>query len=135
MASVQSLLEAFERFVGLPWKTGIAGPQKVWFCVYEPRDERRLMAEITNFQIAAEKAKHKWAEFNPNPGLAVVGGHWFAGRGRFLRGEHSRPWYRPVSAAHVVPGWLHGCMGCVPAAFVLSISLIGMRDWAFAALR
>jgi len=74
-------------------------------------------------------------ELDPNPGLAVVGEHWFAGRGRFLRGEHSRPWYRPVSAAHVVPGWLHGCMGCVPAAFVLSISLIGMRDWAFAALR
>ena len=101
----------------------------------QKKGPRHYHAAGTSSPGTASGSKMQYTRILPNPGLAVVGEHWFAGRGRFLRGEHSRPWYRPVSAAHVVPGWLHGCMGCVPAAFVLSISLIGMRDWAFAALR
>lgn len=74
MATVQSLLEAFERFVGLPWKRSVAGPEKVWFCIYNKLDDRRLTAEITNFEIATTTAGHKWAECN----LANALGEWLA---------------------------------------------------------
>ena len=60
MANVPSLLRAFERFVALPWDAAVSGQEKVWFCIYEPRDEWRVRAEMTSFEIAARNAGHGW---------------------------------------------------------------------------
>src|SRR5712691_1812212 len=60
MASVEGLVRAYERFVGLPWEAGLAGPQKVWFALYSPYDERRLRARVGAFEIATRQAGHGW---------------------------------------------------------------------------
>ncbi len=61
MASkLRRLLDAFERFVGLPWQEGLSGDEKVWFCLYEPRDERRLRVWLPEFEMAAVRARHSW---------------------------------------------------------------------------
>ena len=38
----------------------IAGPQKVWFAVYDPSQERRLRLRVGDFQAATTAAGHRW---------------------------------------------------------------------------
>ena len=64
MAGVERLLANFERYVRLPWEPVLAGPQKVWFAVYSPTDERRLRARIGAFETATLQAGHKWLHFD-----------------------------------------------------------------------
>jgi hypothetical protein len=75
VSSIESLLNAFTRFVALPWKREIAGHEKVWMCLYEPRDERRLLAQLTNFEIAAKTGGHKWLQYD----LSQAFGEWLSG--------------------------------------------------------
>jgi hypothetical protein len=60
MAGVERLLVNFDRYVRLPWEPSLAGPQKVWFAVYSPLDDRRLRARIEAFETATVEAGHKW---------------------------------------------------------------------------
>lgn len=60
MSKIMSLLKAYGAFVRLPWQTGLSGAEKVWFCLYEPRDERRLRARLDEFAIATRQASHGW---------------------------------------------------------------------------
>ena len=60
MSKVDRLLKAYERFVSLPWDTAVAGPQRVWFAVYDPADERRVKVRIDEFEIATKQAGHGW---------------------------------------------------------------------------
>ncbi len=60
MAGVEKLLTNFERYVRLPWEPILVGPQKVWFAVYSPNDERRLRARIGAFETATLQAGHRW---------------------------------------------------------------------------
>lgn len=60
MGSVEGLLKAYERFVRLPWDSGLAGPQKVWFAIYEPSQERRLRLRVPEFEMATTAAGHGW---------------------------------------------------------------------------
>jgi hypothetical protein len=46
VSRAERLLKAYERFVSLAWDSGLAGPQKVWFAVYDPADERRIRVRI-----------------------------------------------------------------------------------------
>lgn len=64
MAGVERLLLNYEKFVRLPWETGLAGPQKVWFAVYTPSDERRLRARLGAFENATVQAGHGWRHFD-----------------------------------------------------------------------
>ncbi len=57
-------MTAYKRFVRLPWERNLAGPQKCWFVVYDPRDERRLRNRLTMFEIATKEAGHSWALCN-----------------------------------------------------------------------
>lgn len=63
MSKIDRLLDAYERFVALPWAASLSGPEKVWFCIYDPRDERRLRVRIPAFEAATRKAGHRWALF------------------------------------------------------------------------
>lgn len=60
MSAVEGLLRAYERFVRLPWEPTLAGPQKVWFAIYDPAQERRLRWRLAEFATATQAAGHSW---------------------------------------------------------------------------
>ncbi|QIN77518.1 DUF1788 domain-containing protein [Rubrobacter marinus] len=60
MASVEGLVKAYERFVSLPWGKSVAPQQRVWFALYDPRDERRLRVRIGAFEAATVRSDHAW---------------------------------------------------------------------------
>lgn len=60
MSKIELLLKAYERFVKLPWRTSLSGREKVWLCIYDPRDERRLRRRVPEFEIATRNAGHGW---------------------------------------------------------------------------
>lgn len=60
MSEIQALAQAYERFVKLLWDANLAGPQKVWFVIYAPEQERRLRLHISDFEMATKRAKHGW---------------------------------------------------------------------------
>src|SRR5262245_41109741 len=74
MSEIESLLKAYERFVSLPWDHNLAGPQKVWFAVYDPAQERRLRPRLTAFETATRAAGHGWILLDLTDAFA----HWMA---------------------------------------------------------
>ncbi len=64
MASVERLLINYEKYVRLPWDQTLAGPQKVWFAIYSPAEERRLRARFGAFETATVQAGHGWIQFD-----------------------------------------------------------------------
>lgn len=60
MSELDRLIKNYERFVQLPWDRNLAGPQKVWFVVYDKAQERRLRLRIPEFEIATRNAGHGW---------------------------------------------------------------------------
>ena len=61
MSYVDDLLDAYRRFVSLPWQQNLAGPQRVWMAVYPPRHERRLRLHLPAFKAATNEHAHPWA--------------------------------------------------------------------------
>lgn len=61
MGKIENLVRNYERDVSLPWQQNLAGPQRVWFAVYDKGDERRLRGRIGEFEVATKHACHKWA--------------------------------------------------------------------------
>jgi hypothetical protein len=57
---ITALLEAYRRFVTLPWDQGLSGAERVWFALYSPRDERRLRLRLPEFGVATQAAGHGW---------------------------------------------------------------------------
>lgn len=74
MASVEGLVSAYERFVGGEWARSLAPRERVWFALYEPRDERRLRLRIGAFEEATVRAGHEWLARDLTDGFA----HWMA---------------------------------------------------------
>jgi len=74
MEHIEELVRAYERFVGLSWEHNLAGPQKVWFVLYSPVEERRLRARIGEFELATRKVGHGWAHVD----LTDVFARWMA---------------------------------------------------------
>ncbi len=64
MGQMEELVRAYERFISLPWEPNLAGPQKVWFVLYTPSEERRLRARIGEFELATRKHHHRWAQLD-----------------------------------------------------------------------
>lgn len=60
MASVEGLMRAYERFVTRKWVRSVAPQERVWFALYEPRDERRLRLRLGAFEEATIRAGHGW---------------------------------------------------------------------------
>lgn len=60
MSRIEGLLKAYSEFVSQPWPEGLSGAEKVWFAVYEPVQERRLLFRIPEFETATKKAGHGW---------------------------------------------------------------------------
>lgn len=63
MASrIDQLIERYKQVVSLPWKAHLAGPQRVWFAIYDKTDERRLRYRMNDFEAATTLAGHPWSE-------------------------------------------------------------------------
>ena len=75
MNDIELLAQAYERFCKLPWDKSLAGPQKVWFAIYEPTQERRLRLHVPDFEMATIRAKHTWRLLDITDSFA----HWMAG--------------------------------------------------------
>jgi hypothetical protein len=58
---VDELLDAYRRFVTLPWQENLAPAQRVWMAVYPPEYERRLRLHVPDFAVATSEASHSWA--------------------------------------------------------------------------
>ena len=74
MSRIDDLQVVYERFVSLPWKKSVAGPQRVWFCLHDPKDERALLFSLGNFEIATTSADHGWRAYD----LSNTFGNWLA---------------------------------------------------------
>jgi len=61
---IEGLLKAYQSFVQLPWDRTLAGPQKVWFAIYEPGQERRLRLRLPEFEMATKSAGHPWTHLD-----------------------------------------------------------------------
>lgn len=60
MNRIEALCESYRRYAALPWDRSLPGPQRVWFAVYEPAQERRLRLNLKLFEIATHDAGHSW---------------------------------------------------------------------------
>ncbi len=61
MSYVDDLLNAYRKFVGLPWQQNLAPPQRVWMAVYPPEHERRLRLYLPAFKTATIEEHHPWS--------------------------------------------------------------------------
>jgi len=75
LASVESLCREYERQVRLQWPHTLAGSQRVWFAVYEPALERRLLFRLPLFEEVTKKAGHGWKLVD----LTRMFAEWMAG--------------------------------------------------------
>jgi hypothetical protein len=60
MNPVTSLISNYRSFVTLPWASNLAGKQRVWLAVYPPVEERRVRANLQEFENATRAARHGW---------------------------------------------------------------------------
>jgi hypothetical protein len=60
MSKIDDLLSAYKKQVSLPWADLLSAQEKVWFCVYDPSQERRLRKQIDAFAIATQESGHTW---------------------------------------------------------------------------
>ncbi|HNC99356.1 MAG TPA: DUF1788 domain-containing protein, partial [Myxococcota bacterium] len=59
---IDQLVERYKQVVSLPWERHLAGPQRVWFAIYDKSDERRLRYRLSDFEAATTLAAHRWRE-------------------------------------------------------------------------
>jgi hypothetical protein len=64
MTKTKSLLDAYECFVNLPWQDNLSGSERIWFCIYEPKDERRIRMRLSEFGNVTKKAGHNWQQLD-----------------------------------------------------------------------
>lgn len=60
MNQIESLAKSYAEFARLPWSNTVAGPQRVWFAVYDAAQERRLRLHLPEFEVATENSGHGW---------------------------------------------------------------------------
>ena len=60
MGRIELLVREYKKYAGMPWDRNLAGPQKVWFAVYPPDEERRLRFRINTFELATLEVGHTW---------------------------------------------------------------------------
>ena len=57
---VARLLANYRQRIAAPWPQNLAGPERVFFVVYDPTDERRMRMRIGEFELATREAGHGW---------------------------------------------------------------------------
>lgn len=75
MSEIDQLIQKYRQAVTMPWQDNIAGPQKVWFAVYDPAQERRLRLKVEEFRLATRDAQRQWHLLDLSDSFA----RWMAG--------------------------------------------------------
>ncbi len=86
MKKIKNLINAYERFIKLPWRPDSAAEQRVIFCVYDPHDELSLRARTEEFEIVTRKANHGWFLFDLTNTFAL----WLS-KNRYVQSYFSQP--------------------------------------------
>jgi hypothetical protein len=60
MGHIERLIQNYDTRVSLPWERNLAGPQRVWFAVYNKTEEWRLRKRLEEFEISTGRAGHGW---------------------------------------------------------------------------
>jgi hypothetical protein len=60
VSKLERLIEAYRTHISTPWQTGLAGPQRVIFAVYDKADELKLRMQIEEFALVTKEAAHAW---------------------------------------------------------------------------
>lgn len=64
MSKIDSLLQNYLKHVKIPWRTDAAPMQRVWFCIYDPKDEKNLRAKLEEFELATIQSSKKWLQYD-----------------------------------------------------------------------
>jgi len=64
ISKTDALLSNYERVVSEPWNQSLSGQEKVWFLVYDPAEQRKVMLRLSDFESLTLKCRHEWAEVN-----------------------------------------------------------------------
>jgi hypothetical protein len=65
MASeVDQLFQSYRSQIAAPWQDGLSGMERVWFLVYRPETERRVVFRLEDFQTATIDAGHGWVRID-----------------------------------------------------------------------
>jgi len=64
MGRIDQLLSRFKRHLELPLRSNLPLSQRVWFLVYPPEEERRIVNRIQEFEIVTVEAKLQWKHIN-----------------------------------------------------------------------
>ena len=58
MSRIDLLRKNYQRICNLPWDRNVAGPQRVWFAVYDKEDERKLRFPLlSDFEPKGDAAR------------------------------------------------------------------------------
>jgi len=60
LSEIEELKQVYEAHVRSRWDPSLAGPQKTWFVIYDPNQERRLLLRLSDFELATKNAGHNW---------------------------------------------------------------------------
>lgn len=64
MSRVKRLIQSYNKYISVPWRSDAAAAQRVIFCVYNETEERLLRAKMDEFEIATRQAGHEWVVFD-----------------------------------------------------------------------
>ncbi len=76
MSRIDALVSNYRRQVSLPWESGLAGKQRVWFLVYDNREERAIRARLAELEQVTLEARHRWLPVDVTRSLT----RWLAGQ-------------------------------------------------------
>ena len=76
MSRIDALLRAYASQLEMPWAPGLSGGEKVWFCIYDKVDERRLRLHLPAFSNATKAAGFTWCSVDLTDAFA----EWMAGQ-------------------------------------------------------
>ncbi len=60
MGRIEELAARYRSHISAPWQRNLAGDQKAIFVVYPKTDERKLRAQLEQFEVETKRACHEW---------------------------------------------------------------------------
>jgi hypothetical protein len=64
MSRIDLLRKNYQRICALPWDRSLAGPQRVWFAIYDKEDERKLRLRLPLFEETTLQTGHSWQQID-----------------------------------------------------------------------
>ncbi len=61
---VDALINNYEKVLKEPWKQRLSGQEKVWFLVYDPSEQRKVLFRLGDFERVTRKHGRNWLEIN-----------------------------------------------------------------------